>query len=410
MSDVDFTGLRDEAGQLARQPDFATVQSRAGRIRRARAGKAGAALGAVLLAGLLGVTALPRNEGAPSVPVGSPSSTRRVVWAGAGDPAHLYATVADCPTCPQQLLASTDGGQTWQKRYELPAEAGERTLAVLGPEQLVMVGPSEVRVTNPSAPLGGSVAVGVSRRTSPDGGRTWQEEKPFVVVGQPESVASPGCWDTRCTAVRVRLGPNAQATSIRWPERPPVSLDLAGAGPAASGVWAAGCHETTGGPATAVTTDEGRRWTVVVLPDETHTAGPAGCLRDADLATADGRTAYVVLPDSSDKPARVHRSTDGGATWQRTSDASSFAGGQPVPGSTYVTPDGSLVLAVRQGGTIRTVTSRDGCTFQPVELTGLPTLTDRFPYAAAPGTYLFHDGNRLHLSTDGIRWQQVKLP
>ena len=101
-----------------------------------------AARAAVAVAGAVGVTTSGHGAGTPDGTV-HPSAVRaavgfpRVVAAGAADAGHLYVLVSNCVTCPQTLLASGDGGRTWQSRATPSGTVGLSRLTVVAPEVLI---------------------------------------------------------------------------------------------------------------------------------------------------------------------------------------------------------------------------------------------------------------------------------
>ena len=77
MSEPDFAGLRAEAEQGAKQPEFAAIERRATRLRaRQRGTAAAAALTMIALVAVAAVTAGSRPGGIPGAP--DPSSSGRV--------------------------------------------------------------------------------------------------------------------------------------------------------------------------------------------------------------------------------------------------------------------------------------------------------------------------------------------
>jgi photosystem II stability/assembly factor-like uncharacterized protein len=101
--------------------------------------------------------------------------------------------------------------------------------------------------------------------------------------------------------------------------------------------------------------------------------------------------------------ARIYRTVDGGATWSPSQE------GERVPG--FVAGDGAHVLALSTGGGIEYLASRDGGTYHPQQMTGVPA-PPRLPQAVTGGGYVttvWADPTAVYLSDDGLSWRRVAV-
>ncbi|MEV4630255.1 hypothetical protein AB0J90_28745 [Micromonospora sp. NPDC049523] len=447
MPEPDYHGLRDEAGRAARQPEFSAVRRRADRIRaRHHAVTAvGGALSVALVLGVTGYVIGPSADRAPTTaattrvtgPLGTPVTPRAsaptsgepyVWWSGAADPEHLYALVADCYFgCEGRLLASTDAGRTWWLRYtiadtSLPITAALSPITVIDATTLIANSPSPLEAS-PEAADGqrGQLPVPQQRRQiSTDGGVTWADlatTETLVAEAPSDSsviAASPG-WTGQyrlCAIdpVRKQLAPLASQPPLR-------NFQLAGT-PPGIGLWVSGYDMASNRPALAVSRDRGRTWQTHVFAAEPAppNEGTPPTMYLPNLATADGRTAYVLFSVLG-QPARVYRSTDGAANWQRSSPEGPLSQRPLLAERSFVAADGTHVLLAQRGatpeyGSFDFLGSADGTAYTPRKMTGLvklPTL-DPLPQTIDQSHYLYRDDHQLYLSDDGWRWRAVPVP
>ena len=468
MRELDFHGLRDDAGAAARQPDFDSVRGRAERLRRLRGAMVVGS--AVAVAVLLGATGLAVAQSEPTGFIPGRLSenpdepgTPYLRWAGAGDADHLYAVVGDCASCPTRLLASTDGGDSWHERPVLDHGGIQLelvgTIEVLSPSVLVGQAspidgdeiPSPGVASSPAAPgdsQGITSAVRGATRVliSADGGTSWQDLDP---VADPVPAVPPGggvlldcelgqLLGSGCTFVAVdpanaELAPLANQPRLAHPK-----LVLA---PAAAGLWASGVDASTGHPAVAVSRDRGATWDFSALPDPDAVPGgrstdPASSL--PTVATTDGETLYATVgsrlgssadpttpavdptspavdptsptgPGPDERPLRVYRSGDGGQTWQLVDGEVAYQGFFWSPDA-FVTSAGAHVLLAADDDDHRTwLVSANGDSYQPHQFPGLPE-ADRVPRVIDRTTYLYQGDDRIYLSGDGSGWHEVPVP
>jgi hypothetical protein len=447
MPDLDYRGLAAEAQGAVRQPDFGTVQRRAGQLRTRRRLVAGAVT-LVAAAGAAGLVTVDLTGGLPNSVAADPTATDRpqpppahVRWAGAADASHLYVVVADCQECPQKLHASTDGGRTWQLRGDVSqgGPAAPQNLRVINDSVLVStpsvwyprrvdlsgkvagdpIGEDATATAVPVQPNGTSTpppvpGSGIDKpRISVDGGRTWADLEvsdtavPAVAAGgavvncQLAGRSDPCRVWALDPAIR-RIAPLAS--------QPPVVLDglSSVATPRSAGIWVQGYEPQGGHAAVAVSRDAGRSWTTSRFDAETPALADGRAIPDGlpYVATTDGRTAYAMFTGGWTAP-RIYRSTDGGAHWQRTNEGRPMT--NPLNGPlSMVTRDGSHVVVAQINGEPAYFTSADGATYRH-ETLGLPR-RDALPEAVTTDSYLVHDRDRLYLSADGRNWRPVPVP
>ncbi|PZF91695.1 sialidase family protein [Micromonospora deserti] len=402
-----MTGLREMFDEVAEGPAppshlVADDVYSAGRRRRTRNGLVKGALAAVALVvavGLGGVI-VTRPGGEPPAPGGSPDSAPDVSgpaqWVGAADATHLYATYMNCPGGPcakalVRLVASDDGGRTWQER-------GTATEII----DLVVVDRQTLVAVKPEA----AIAVSV------DGGRTWsaatQASRPITEVPDGGTVLCTTIEETTGRCLLYVVDPKSRMFAPL--ATPPDSLLLSERVESAAGhLWVAG---TTEGkpclPAASVSTDGGRNWTIRVLAD------PPGRDEGCDLVrittTADGKTAYVVVGDSDDGSRSIYRvPADGKAELVATTDT------KYSRNDSFVAADGTHVLAqMVRGERLDEVRwwALTGSGYQPIALDGLPATVYPVRRAADGWFYTFTYGSEqsIYGSIDGRHWSAVPVP
>jgi hypothetical protein len=434
MIDQRYRDLAGAAEEAARPPAFASVRRRAGRLRaRRRAG--GALAAAVLMAsGVAGFAAL-RPSAEPWEPA---TGFGQVLTADAADSKHLYAITTNCDTCARVLVASQDGGQTWQKRREWGAAAGTVGVRTLGPEVLLLtwsdsrtdwnsqnpVDPngSPLPYTPPptGAPTPTLVPGGIPEQAvSVDGGRTLRQ---LTVSHTPVAAAAPGtrlvgCFSVvrpqNCAVYAVdpesgQLAPLATQPPLAHRASPmSVPLDPIEV-PTSAGLWVVGADPQTGRPAVAVSKDQGRTWQKSVFEDETGQPGPGQGLSmypGPAVATSNGKEAYVVFVGPDVSRVAVYRSSDGGKSWERA--RGEFPRNGILTGSGgMVTADGTHVLPGASADGQRYLGSRDGDLYAPIELSGHPG-GHAAPRAITSRFFIYEGEGELYVSTDGRSWHLV---
>lgn len=472
MPELDFHGLRDDAGDAARQPEFATIVRRAGRLRSRRyaAATTAAAVLAVALA-VAGTTlaaggnrlGTPTGAGSASAsPTDEPAPWRTVQWAGAADAEHLYAVRSDCQQCPRRLMGSDDGGRTWRQRHVFAAADFNMRASVFvaGPRTLVLpetwpVGVAAVPGASPSADPQGSHLPGTpsadpegSESTSPgpwptpgplrvstDGGVTWRVAQRSTV---PVPAAAAGTAIAPCQLLRAPLALRECPVHAIDPvtgqvaplaNQPPLLEARPAAMTSGAGLWVEGFDRATRRPAVAVSADRGRTWTTAVfaaepaepsepvMPSESaQSSAPATHpvrLRPMDLpsvTTADGRTAYALFIEGADGP-RVYRSTDAGRTWTRTNGEQPLSDAPLATSQSWVTRDGAHVVLDQPDGIARFLVSPDGRRYTPLRTTGLEAEAGDSMHvpAMAGNRYVYAGRDAVYLSDDGRRWHAARM-
>jgi len=463
MPEPDFHRWRDDVAGIVSQPGFATVEQRARRIRtRQRAAAAAGALAVVVLL-VSGGTAVLNLSGGPT-PVGvgtSPGASGRdtrpgdpapspippwqdpdpaaryIQAAGASGPDHLYALVRDCPDCGQRLMASEDGGRTWQPRRTFAA--GPRPNGTYPPSDMLLmtvVGPRTVVVRLPADDAATPSPVADERgaiwQLTVDGGRTWKNlaRVDTAVPGAPDDGKIVDCLIGTEPGGACRLFAVLPATGQVAPlaNQPPLleyHLLPTWDGKA---VWVQGYDPASHRPAVAVSRDGGRSWTTGIFDTEAQmpkidAAKPAQ-LEQLSVVTADARTAYAVFFTHGTRSSRVYRSTDGGRTWARNGALppgwdlvvqhrdtyKALYGHTGVSSISFVTGDGAHVLLGTRDGKAGYLGSRSGGAYTPVKPAGLPDPDGAQPEVVGDRAYLYQDGDRLYLSADGLRWRPASRP
>lgn len=306
---------------------------------------------------------------------------------------HACSVIVPGGPCPRRILATTDGGATWETRGVVPTAADQLSGLVVGSTQdLALV-----------ASWQGAATVARSR----DGGRTWGVEA--LRLGGPEA-APPGapvvvdvCPPTPCGGSLSWLDPDS-ALIHPLPVQPAAAevSQLQSSPRSTDGDLVASAVGMTAGHV-AMSRDGGVTWTDTRLEVPLE---PGQSIRDTVALSAGGGRAYafvqvydsagvdssvgfrtddgglrwtdigfqdqsVWLPTgildgeliSTDLSGRIYLSGDGGRTW---------GPGGEVPGPTYLTqstPDGPvLATLVDRNGTESYYRSSDGLSWSPVFL------------------------------------------
>jgi hypothetical protein len=430
MREPDFAGLRDDAENAVRQPDFTVVRRRADRVRRRRFAASGAAgLAVAMVASGLGYAAVGGSGGTPPAATPTPSirydpddSWPRVSSAVAGSPDEVYAIVQRCRDCQVELLASVDGGKSWKRRAEPPRPTSTVWSGL--PVGLTAVGPGILHwrysrvvslvTDNPSGAAGFPTeeVSGPPTYVSVDGGRTWRAAE---LDPRPVAALTPGTRPIGCglfddagpcqlNAVDPRTG--RIAPLARQPGGITIERDRLGQieDPAGGRVWVAGLDPVTRKPAVAVSSDLGRTWSTHVFDGGVPAVEEQGFVAAMYLpmvAAGPGGTAYALLY-RGDREYHAYRTVDGGSTWERVPGR---LGPVPYPG--YVAGDGAHVIVLPTATGVRFLASHDGAAYRPVTVTGYPqsaAAPSLVVAQAAPGLYLEWNES-VHLSRDGWTWQ-----
>ncbi|MFD8009677.1 WD40/YVTN/BNR-like repeat-containing protein [Streptomyces sp. NPDC058955] len=323
-----------------------------------------------------------------------------------------FALLADCVSdparpengfCRQWVAVLDPGADRWQRRASpLPELRGTEGVSA----QLWVLGPGRALIED------GGVEEPLRGWFTTDGGRSWRGvdprpagRTPDIPVGAAltaecvDPTAPPeSCPRERLMALSPRDGRRRELVT-----QPPL-----GAHPRPAAVaepdgswWVSGVVPGTTRSAVAVSRDRGRSWSVSRLPSPTdaparHTSVVVG--PDAVYAAEMGE---LKGGEPVKNPLRaLHRSRDGGRTWQRMwttgpeKEPRSLEG-LPVPG-----PGGRVELAAQWSG----YRSLDGGrTFRELD--------DGTSYVRRTGAGLLREGSRCRyeLTRDGVRWSEFLL-
>jgi hypothetical protein len=319
-----------------------------------------------------------------------------IQWAGAADAEHIYLAYLHCAGSPCRkdsfdLVGSDDGGRTWSDRAtNLPAYDWQ------------VVGARTLLVTNVSA---------TERLVSVDGGRTWSS----LTTGSPtEAVPDGGALvcdsPQHQAACRLYVVDPGAGRLAPLSAQPPLKLSQPASIVDANGrLWVTATDRASGRPAVAFSLDRGRTWSTHVFDDLapcTAQSCPA-----PTLATADGRTVYVTIPDPAQRERVAYRST-GGRSWSRLGTGN-VPYGQGT-GWSYVAADGSHVICAmsergRKADECQFRAAKGGAGYQRTRLNGLPTSVGDVGRAADGWYYAvsYAPTSTLYGSRDGLDWSPL---
>jgi hypothetical protein len=320
-----------------------------------------------------------------------------IQWVGAADAEHVYLAYLHCEGSPCRkdsfdVVGSDDGGHTWSDR-------ASRLVA----DDWRVVGPGTLLATRESAmkpPL-----------ASMDGGRTWSD---LAVRPATKAVPEGGALICHSTAQDTPCQLYAVDPAAGWfaplSTQPTLTPDQSSSIVDANGrLWVTGTDQASGRPAVAVSLDRGRTWSPHVFA-ELAACTAQSCPAPA-LATADGKTVYVMVPDPAGRERIVYRS-NGGRSWSRL-DAGDVPYGRGM-GWSFVASDGSHVICAlgERGQDVDECefwSAKDGAAYQRTELDGLPNSAnavrrapDGWYYAVSYGT-----NSTLYGSGDGLHWSPL---
>ncbi|MGW7056170.1 WD40/YVTN/BNR-like repeat-containing protein [Streptomyces sp. NPDC054887] len=248
-----------------------------------------------------------------------------------------------------------------------------------------------------------------------DGGRSWQARdvrRAGTVASIPVGAALsaycgyPSAPDgSACARDRLMVLSPADGRLHELTSRPPLAGRL---GPATyaepdGSWWVSGRDPGSGAPAVAVSRDAGRTWTAGVLDSPARTPG-----RDVRVSVGDG---VVYAAETGELPAgepvlnpvrAVHRSRDGGRTWERTWTTGARREPRTLLGVLVPGAGDDLRLSAESGQ----YTSRDGGrTFGRTP--GGPVSGHVSTVGA--GRLVSGGGCDYRLSADGVRWDAFTL-
>lgn len=377
------------------QPPFEELRERARDRRRRRSSFLGLAL--VLAVAGFGVPMLLGQQAQP------PTSDTRSALPRLGS--HFVDTrngvvlyVEDARpgeySCEAAVRVTGNGGRSWSGLRPAPCRSDgygrdKHVALMLGPQTVLL--------------FRGDGAAYLSR----DAGRTW---KPHSV--QAVTADRIPAW-AQVTYGCIGSDTCADPTQLRWYDPATGARTALRAGPDLvkvlgeptwghdQSLWVPG-QTTDGHYAVAVSRDLGRSW-------QTHRIGLSVHPSDDEprllaIATRDGRTAYAVCDDLTLDNV-LFRTSDGGQTWQRvTTKADPHSPYNWM--SAYVAADGTLVLET-SGHAARWQASRDGG-LSATPLEDFPV--DAMVAVLRDGYLRYGMSDNTHLSEDGLRWREVRIP
>jgi hypothetical protein len=432
MREPHFERLRSDVADAVRQPEFSTVQQRAGKVRRRRAAMtSGVFVVTVLAAASFGYTVQnsPPDYGSLD-PVPEVTCTQDCSWpwmtASARNESELYGLVTTCENCDSELYVSSDDGGFWQARSVPPtpgdvATPRQVTLAAPGPGLLIWRenGVSAGNVTGTQStggPTGGPTAPVMTMQTwtSRDGGRNWTRAE---ATTNPTDAVPAGARPVDCDLVEVpdcKVGVLDPASGLFSPlATQPTGITVEPGWtdqisvPIGDRLWVPGLDTATRKPAVAISSDAGRTWKTHVFTDGAAMPVDSGwpaAMYTPKVASGSGGTAYAVTY-RDDGTYQAHYTTDGGATWKA---GESIERARALPG--YVTADGSHIVPTDTGAVAGHGTGK----YTPVTLSGMPEGAIRsvqITTERADQPYLMpSSGSAAYLSKDGLTWQQASLP
>jgi hypothetical protein len=432
MREPQFERLRSEVADAVRQPEFSTVRTRAGKVRRRRATTTSAVfVVTVLAAASFGYTVQnsPPDYGSLD-PVPEVTCTSDCSWpwmtASASAGSELYGVVTRCQDCDSELYVSPDGGGSWQQRSVPPAPGDvptprEVSLVAPGPGLLAwsersLIPRDAVQTRSTGGPTAGPTAPTSAPQTwiSRDGGQTWTRP---AAATEPADAVPAGARPVDCDLVERpacevgvidpasgRFAPLAtQPTGIAlepgWTDQ--ISV------PSGGRLWVPGLDPVTRKPAVATSSDAGRTWHTHVFTGGAALPADSGwpaALFTPKVAAGSGATAYA-LTSRDDGTYDTYHTTDGGTTWKAGASVQRVGF---LPG--YVAADGSHVMTTDTG----VIAGRGDGRYTPITLTGIPEAamrTVRITTEQADHPYLMpSSGTDAYLSKDGLAWQEVRLP
>ncbi len=353
----------------------------------------------------------PAAAGAFGAPPRMPSGEELPGWAhglGFARDGSGFALLVGCVSsdaapgtgfCRQQVAVRDAGAAEWVvRRSPLPelraSEGASANLLALGPGRALIEDGGGDR----------------PERTwfTRDGGRSWHAvdrrtvgevaEIPADAVLATECAAPAGALPDACLRERVVVVSPQDGRRRTLAGAPP--LPAAHREPDGSW-WVAGTDPLSGRSAVAFSRDGGRGWTVSRLPSPMDRPGRHVVVAVGQDAVYAAEMGEVVPGEPVKNPMRaLHRSPDGGRTWQRvwttgpTGEPRSLLG-VPVPG-----PGGRVEI----GGELSGYGSVDGGrTFVG--------LRDGTHYTRRTPLGLLREGSRCEyeLSADGVRWSEFRL-
>ncbi|MEV7340400.1 sialidase family protein [Streptomyces sp. NPDC093544] len=380
------------------------VDAGAGAERGESAG-AGADRGAGEVAG----SSAPARPGSAPPPIPSSPDLPGVPHAvGFAADATGFALLAECgeAPCRQHVAVLDKGADSWRLgRSPLPDVTGGFGITA----GLVVLGPGRVLITEGWLPP--------PDRTwfTDDGGRTWRRGS-VAPSGTTPEVPEGGALVQDCSRLDEE-GNNCEASRLLvilpdtgrfevLANQPPLAGRLGPAGETADGLlFASGTDPSSGLPALAVSEDRGRTWRTAPLTSSDKQGWGIQVVASGDVLYAVQSGPLPAEEGVKNGLRALHRSTDGGHTWERVRRYRKGVDPRSTLGDPVAAADGSLTIHGEDGVWRST---DGGRSFEAARgsqgLGGSATVT--------PLGYLAGDSfgvGSYRISADGIRWHSFVL-
>lgn len=415
--DEDLAELRESLRASVRQPELDTVIERSRQQTARRRTQLGAVAAVLIVAAAIPVlrTTLQPAADDPAAPPATETSTSSmplgpfVYDVDFADARHGFALRAGCADldandCRHELLVTEDG-EHWQGRT-LPVELrdgdlrrairlfvfGPRSaaLALAGATERLSFATSDAGLTWVRAPSDASTTI----TAIPDGGLLTAD----CVVPPP----------AECTFAAFAVDPGTGRELMLTTPPPLVEPFPASDRPVAGGWWVGGRDPATGVHQLAVSRDAGQSWSIRPLP------GATGKGRGTTMV-ARGATLYVATeiagqPAVGNEFLAIFRSVDGGASWEQTFRSEDKGEPRSIAGYLVVTADGRLIVPAETGGVWVSTDGGRNFTVDPnPEFAGFVKKT-RAGYLASTSVSSWSSVDNVYkLSTDGVRWKEIRV-
>ncbi|MDN3026292.1 sialidase family protein [Streptomyces sp. S.PB5] len=316
-----------------------------------------------------------------------------------------FALLADCSKtrCVQRVAVLDKGAAAWRLGTSpLPDVTGDLGITA----GLVALGPGRALITEGEWPPPGRTWF------TGDGGASWRQSTDRA-RGTTPTVPEGGALVQDCTTsdedgddcARTRLLavlPDTGEYRV-LANQPPLKGVVTPAGRIGARLYAAGLDPSSGHPALAVSEDGGGSWRKSELP-----GGPKGwnmsVVSDGSALYAAHRGQLLDEDDVKNGLLAIHRSTDGGHTWEQVWKHRKGVEPRSILGAPIAATDGSLTIHGEDGVWRSTDSGRS-----------LTRLGGRGPQGwvtTTPLGYLWGDSfgaGRYRISADGVRWTTFDL-
>ncbi|MFE9764979.1 WD40/YVTN/BNR-like repeat-containing protein [Streptomyces sp. NPDC005808] len=320
-----------------------------------------------------------------------------------------FALFTECgkARCRQHVAVLDKGADSWRLgRSPLADLPGGRGITA----GLMVLGPGRALITE------GSLALPDRTWFTDDGGHTWRRGS-VAPSGTTPEVPEEGVLAQDCSRLDEE-GNNCEASRLLvvlpgsgrfevLANQPPLAGVLRPAGQTAGGLlFASGTDPSSGLPALAVSEDRGRTWRPARLTDSDKHGWGIRVVSSGDVLYAIQSGSLPAEEGVKNGLRALHRSTDGGHTWERVWRYRKGVNPLSTVGDPVAAADGSLTIHGEMGGVWR---STDG---------GRSFAEARGSYAlggsviVTPLGFLAGDSfgiGSYRISADGIHWHSFVL-